>query len=70
MTPLESDVDSAAYEALVKHNPMLVAAIREAMGAGASPTEIEYRVARKYGAGQMSRNVRHAAEYMRRTNGA
>lgn len=70
MTPLESAVDSAAYEALVNHSPTLVDAIREAMDAGASPAEIEYRIARKYGKGQMSRNVRHAAEHMQRASAA
>lgn len=65
--PLEIAVDTAVYEAMLKTQPTFVAAIRDLLAAGQTPTQIERQMRRRFGNIQAVRNVRHVADHIQRT---
>lgn len=63
---LEYLVDAAVFEAMRESSPKLVDAISDLLAQGQTPAQIEQRMVVKFGRRQATRNVRHAAEHLRR----
>lgn len=63
MSTLRTEVDKAAYEALCKTNPKIVAALKAVIRKGQTARQVEHYMLHKYGSGNITATSAACAAY-------